>query len=602
MPTGCKARLRLLETTDLHMQLTGYDYLLGNHDESKGLANLSGLITSLRNDGIETILCDNGDFIEGSPLADQAIDLDDMTDHPLVRAMNHLSYDAISLGNHEFDYGTDKLRQVISALDAPVVCSNVRVSQHEHFTMPWTIASRQLKCSDGKNREIKIGLIGFVTPIKSHWGDRQKDIPLITDDIIAAAMTHIPALRRAGADLVVAIAHTGIGEQEHSYMMENAARPLAALRGIDVALLGHTHDRFPSCKFNTMPDVNVAAGTISGTPAVKAGHRAEMLGQIDLTLDWNDGDWSISGQKVTLHGSSEVIRQPLQDFSNVIAPILAPLHDKTLGQLSHPLADCPEPIDTFFANVGYDPMRDLVARSSMAGVQPGLKGTQFEGLPLIGAASSFVSGGLQGPRNYLSIKKGEFRSKHLFATCPFDNTICAVLRRGWQIREWLERGSEIFNTVSPEIKDQQLMNPDFPTYHFDALVGLDYTFNLAIDPMPMAPQGRVSKLEFEGKEVLDDDLFVVATSLYRALGGGMMGHVPQGDIIYQTPSGIRGIIKSVLADGFQWSKAPQWQFDPISGATALFPSGKTAGKHIPNSSIEEVGNTTDGFTEFRLTL
>ncbi len=608
MEATCEAQLRLLETTDLHMQLTGYDYVLDNHQSFGGLERLSGSIAALRSDGIETILCDNGDFLEGSPLAERAIECPDMADHPMVQAMNALNYDAISLGNHEFDYGTGKLREVIRALDASVLCANVRVSQREHLTSPWTIVTRDLLCSDGVRRPIKVGLIGFVTPMQVHWGHLHEEEYLATDDILAAAMTHLPALRRAGADIAVALAHTGVGPITHQYGMENAAYPLASLRGIDALLLGHTHDQFPKDHFRRFEGIDVENGLILGTPSVMAGHCGIALGQIDLTLTFKDDEWKVAGQKVRVISAAESNAPPDPAVSSVLNAALAPLHDETVHQLSKPYGQTKQDITTYFSAIGYDPTLRLVAQSKMDAVSEGLKGTPYEGLPLLGAAAPFHAGGRLGAKNYIHIKPGNVTAKHVAAMSPFDNPICGVLRRGWQLREWLEEISLQFNVIPKSGGLYPLINDAFPQYHFDTLLGLEYAYDISApffrpDRGEEGSQsGRVPVMRYGGTDVLDDDLFVVATSRYRALGGGCIGNVTGEDIIFETKRNARAFIKDRLAADHEWHDEPNWTFMNVPETSVLLESSPDAKDFIPNKKIKTTNQFIEGFRSYELAL
>ena len=590
------------------MQLSGHDYVLDNHIACGGLERLSGSISALRNEGVETILCDNGDFLEGSPLADLAMDLDDMRDHPMVQVMNALNYDAIGLGNHEFDYGTVKLRNVLEALDAPVICANVRVSQREHFTSPWTIVTRQLPCSDGQTREIKVGLIGFVTPLQVHWGPTQSEEPLTTDDILAAAMTHLPALRRAGADIAVALAHTGIGPIKHSYGMENAAYPLASLRGIDVVLLGHTHDHFPSEKFDRHEGIDCKEGLISGTPAVMAGQLGEALGQIDLELQFDGEEWQIVGQTVRIVSAEKSNRSPDPKIRKVLEKAVAPLHETTQRKLSEPRGRTEVALSSYFSSFGYDPTLKLIGKAKLEAIREGLKRTQYEGLPILASAASFRAGGRQGANNFIEIPPGVVTAKHLAAISPFDNPVCAVLRRGWQLREWLEEVSQVFLEIPPRPGVYSILNEAFPIYHFDTIFGLEYAFDLTA-PVSSGERSakpeqkpRVAKMRYAGAEVLDDDIFVVAVSRFRAKGGGRMGNVPAEDIVYETKETARALIAQELSKGFRCDNSPNWSFVNISGVSLLLDTNPGALAHIPDKRIEPTSVFHNEFQQFKLTF
>ncbi len=586
------------------MQLTGYDYVLDNHETSGGLEQLSGKIAALRNDGIATILCDNGDFLEGSPLADHAIDLADMNNHPMICAMNQLKYDVVALGNHEFDFGTTKLRAVMAALNAPVVCSNVRVTLTEYFTNPWTIVERDLPCSDGKTRKIKIGIIGFVTPQQVKWGTQYFEETLITDDIFAAAMTHLPAMRRAGADIAIGLAHTGIGPAEHQYGMENAAQPLASLRGIDVLMLGHTHNHFPSDTFEGNPNIDCTAGTIHDTPVVMAGHLGDTLGLIDLNLTIEDGYWTIQDHSV--HVIAAVGDDaPDPEFCTQLEPVLAPLHAKTLDVLAAPVGNVPQDINTFFSSIGYDPLLRVVSHAQRKIVQDSIANSELAHIPVLGASATFRAGGQMGAKNFLTIPNGAITTKHVAAKIPFNNTICGVLRRGWQIRHWLEGMSHRFHHVKRGQADQPLLNPQFPSYNFDTILGLEYAFDITADLRNTESfdlNSRVPVLRHHGAEVLDDDLFIVATSRYRAIGGGLFGHVSDSDIVFQSSHGLRSLITANLLDEFDWTNRPNWTFTPHADTSVVLKSSPLASASDIPVNCEPLGLDEKGFREFRVSL
>ena len=123
---------------------------------------------------------------------------------------------------------------------------------------------------------MKIGVIGFVPPQIVQWDKSHLDGKATTIDIVDAANKHVPDLKKAGADIVVALCHSGIAGGERKGGEENAALHLAKVDGIDVILTGHQHFTFPGGKeFNNIPGVDVKAGTLHGKPAVMAG----LLGQ-----------------------------------------------------------------------------------------------------------------------------------------------------------------------------------------------------------------------------------------------------------------------------------------------------------------------------------
>lgn len=229
--TDPTARVRILETTDLHMQLLGYDYFADHPTPDLGLVPLACVIETYRADPYATtFLFDNGDFLQGNPLADHAIyDAPSDMPNPMITAFNALSYDAVALGNHEFNYGIDVLNRVITDAAFPVVCANITQTDGTPVAPPYTIIEKGVMCSDGQSRPIKVGVFGVVTPQILRWDKAILDGKLTAQDIVQAADRCTRQMRDAGADIIVALCHSGIGAEEWSSHMENAAIPLAAL-------------------------------------------------------------------------------------------------------------------------------------------------------------------------------------------------------------------------------------------------------------------------------------------------------------------------------------------------------------------------------------
>ncbi|WP_339854834.1 metallophosphoesterase, partial [Roseovarius nubinhibens] len=104
------ALFRLMATSDVHANLLPYDYFTDQGDQPYGLSRLATLIRELRIDCANTLLVDNGDMMQGTPLSDFArapspdISPEDRL-NPIIDAMNALGYDAAGLGNHEFNFG-----------------------------------------------------------------------------------------------------------------------------------------------------------------------------------------------------------------------------------------------------------------------------------------------------------------------------------------------------------------------------------------------------------------------------------------------------------------------------------------------------------------
>lgn len=596
------AKLRILETTDLHMAL------LGQGNPPRGLVHLSSNIKMLRSKNAPCILCDNGDFLQGTPLAEHLMATlgDDI--HPAVDAMNALGYDAVTLGNHEFNYGLEKLQLVMRGFQMPVVCANVRRDPTSLLTKPWAMVTREMPCADGKLRTLNIGIIGFVTPQIVDWDHLRLQGQLATDDIVAAALTHTPAMRRAGADLIVALCHSGIGSAQHTDRQENAATVLAGVPAIDVVLTGHTHDQFPGPMFAQTRHIDPVSGTLHGKPTVMAGFRASHLGVITLILDHSDTGWKITGHISELLPADStpdpVLSACLQ--AALAAPIAA-----TAAKMAEPLATALQPITSHFTVLGHDPALSLVARAQMATAAPILARGPYCKLPVISVVSSFSAGGRAGAENFINIGEQEITRGDVAAMSPFNNALCLVLRRGWQLRRWLEACAGFYQTVTARTDAQTLINPMFPAYKFDHLIGLDYTFDLSRpalsgsdEPATASTNGRLARFDIDGQPIEPDDLFIILANSYRTCDSGGLPTIPRSDIVHTTEDNLTAIISDYLIQRrtIDIPNIPHFTLRADVGASAVFVSAPAAASGQLPQGVTYTGENDEGFAQFRLTF
>ena len=185
----------------------------------------------------------------------------------MITAFNTLGYDAATLGNHEFDYGLRFLSEVLADAQFPVVSANIATrlgqspARDETLVPPFTILRRR-SSTDGRAARIplRIGVIGFAPPQIADLGPRHTwTAGIHTRDILASARAWLPRLRARGADIIVALAHSGIGALEPEDGIENAATALAALPEIDAVIAGHCHQVFPGPGFAAAEEVDPVA-------------------------------------------------------------------------------------------------------------------------------------------------------------------------------------------------------------------------------------------------------------------------------------------------------------------------------------------------------
>jgi len=615
---GPVVKLRILETTDLHVNVFPYDYYRDSPDDTVGLVRTASLVKAARGEARNSLLFDNGDLIQGSPLGDfvayrQGMKPGDV--HPMVAAMNELNYDCGTLGNHEFNYGLDFLQNSLGAAKFPLVCANVVKANGETLRKPWLILDREFVDESGAKQALKVGVIGFVPPQIVQWDKAHLDGRATTTDIVDAANKHVPDLKKAGADIVVALCHSGIAGGERKGGEENAALHLAKVDGIDVILTGHQHFVFPGGKeFANIPGVDVQKGTLHGKPAVMAGFWGSHLGLVDLELTKEGDAWKVANFRTEARPIYERVDRKVVAKVGADAAVAAAAqaaHDATLKYVREPVGTTAVPIHSYYSLVADDASVKLVAEAQAWYVADLLKTTPYKDLPLLSAAAPFKAGGRGGPNYFTEIKPGPLAIKDMADIYIYPNTIRAVKVTGAQVREWLERSAGIYNQIDPgKGGEQELVNAKFPAYNFDVIAGIQYK----IDPTQASryddngkvvnPDARrIKDLTYNGKPVTDDQVFIVATNNYRAGGGGNFPGNDGTTIVLDAPDLTRDAIMRFIVE--RKEVAPKadgsWSLAVPPNVTMTFTTGPNAAAYQPAGiKVEKMGDAPEGFVKYRI--
>lgn len=622
-----QAHLRLMETTDLHVHVFAYDYYADKPVDTVGLARTASLIEAVRAEAANSVLLDNGDFLQGNPMGDYIAyerGMDQGAIHPVISAMNALGFDASTVGNHEFNYGLTFLQNSVAGAKFPIISANVSkrlgASPREDETLlpPYVILDRQITDGAGNGHPIRIGLIGFVPPQIMNWDRKHLEGNVQARDIVATAKAYIPQMKEEGADIIVALCHSGIGEAAETEGMENAAIPLAMVAGIDAILTGHSHLVFPGPDFDGHPGTDNATGTIGGKPGVMGGFWGSHMGLVDLLLERDGTGWKVishtaEARPIVLRNEDRSLTPLVADFAPVLAAAQAE-HDATLDYVRRPVGKTEAPLHSYFALVADDPSVQIVSIAQMWYVKQMLEGTEHADLPLLSAAAPFKAGGRQGPEYYTDVPIGDVAIKNVADLYLYPNTVQAVLVTGAQIKDWLERSACIFNQITPGEADQMLINPDFPSFNFDVMDGVTYRIDLSQPPkfdtdgaIIDTDASRITDLQWNGAPIDPAQRFVVATNNYRAGGGGKFPGADGSTIIFEAPDTNRDVIVRYIVD--QGTINPtadaNWGFAPMTGTTVLFDTGPGGSKYagsVTGVRIKAAGDGPDGYARFRIAL
>ncbi|MEE6281510.1 bifunctional metallophosphatase/5'-nucleotidase [Georgenia sunbinii] len=536
--------LTLLATTDVHGHVYDWDYFRGQpfpEDDSLGLTRVATVVEDVRAEkGAESVVVvDNGDAIQGTPLTyyygmgdgAQSV-LDDEITHPMAAAFNHIGYDAQTVGNHEYNYGLDMLAAYQTDLDFPLLGANVLdVATGEPFHDPYTLIEREV---DGE--EVTIGVIGMVTPGVRIWDQQHVEGVLEFQDMVEAAQEWVPVVDDL-ADVVVVIAHTGLGNIEdadydpealHEDVTGNIARQVP---GIDVIVAGHTHEDNAEVVFE-----NVAGEQVLMT---QPNYWARSVTETTLNLVPDGEGWAVDWSAGNEPTAAAHYGTDVEQEDPALIDLLADEHQTTIDYVNTPVAQSVTELPAATSRYEDTAIIDFINHVQAETVQAALAGGEHADATVISQASPFSRTAV--------FPEGEVTIRDIAGLYIYENTLRAVELTGAQLRDYLEYSARYFNQVEegaefdPETGTNAVYpdRPDgVPDYNYDVISGLEYWIDIS------QPVGeRISGLSHpDGTPVADDDVFVMAVNNYRQSGGGAFPHVADAPVVYDELLEIRQLL------------------------------------------------------------
>ncbi|TBL92144.1 bifunctional 2',3'-cyclic-nucleotide 2'-phosphodiesterase/3'-nucleotidase [Hafnia alvei] len=622
--------LRILETSDLHSNMMDFDYYKDKPTEKFGLVRTASLINDARHEATNSVLVDNGDLIQGSPLGDYmaAKGLKDGEIHPVYKAMNTLDYTVGNIGNHEFNYGLDYLKKAQAGAKFPYINANVvDAKTGEPIWKPYLIAEKQVKDRDGKMHTLRIGYIGFVPPQIMTWDKSNLAGKVKVNDITETARRYVPQMKKEGADLIVAIPHSGLSSLPYQVMAENSVYYLSQVPDINAIMFGHSHAVFPSKDFADIKGVDIDKGTLNGIPAVMPGQWGDHVGLVDLVINNDQGSWKV--EEATAQA------RPIYDLTNkkslaaedaTLVNVLKDDHKGTRDFVSQPIGKSNGNMYSYLALIQDDPTVQIVNNAQRAYVEHYIQGDpDLADIPVLSAAAPFKVGGRKNdPASYVEVEKGQLTFRNAADLYLYPNTLVVVKVSGADVKEWLECSVGQYNQIDVNSsKPQELINWDgFRTYNFDIIDGVNYQVDVS---QPARYDGecalinpkseRIKGLTFNGKPIDPKAQFLIATNNYRAYGGKFAG---TGDkhIAFASPDENRAVLADYIRTETKKHGAvtPQvdnnWRLAPIHSKTPLdirfetSPSEKTSkfiSEHAQYPLISK-GQDNLGFALYQIDL
>ncbi|MEF3405340.1 bifunctional metallophosphatase/5'-nucleotidase [Agromyces sp. CCNWLW203] len=532
-PNGKSLTITVMGTSDLHCNVVNWDYYKdATYSDSAGnvvgLARVSSVVNQIRADrGREhTLLFDAGDTIQGTPLGFYFATVEPVTEtgaiHPMAAQMNAIGYDAVALGNHEFNYGLEFLDNWIAQMDAEVLAANaVHAGTKVPAYLPYTLKKMKVKGLP----PVTVGVLGLTNPGVVIWDKANVSGRIEVQGLVEAAARWVPVMRAAGADVVVVSAHSG-DSGTSSYggdlPVENAAALMAEqVPGIDAILFGHAHREVPE---RFVMNAETGKQVIMSEPK-NWGQRVSVF---DLDLEFARGSWSVVSRSAVTVNTNTVVDDP------ALVAVIRAQHDAVVTYMNTPVANSTEAMSAAEACWKDTAILDYVNEVQTSTVAAAVAGTPEAALPIVSIAAPF--------NRAASFPQGPVTIKDVAGLYIYDNTLMASVLTGAQIKDYLEYSAKYFIQVAPDapVAPASWTNAgNTPDYNYDQFSGIDYSVDIS------QPYGsRIVGMTYEGAAVASDQQFLVAVNNYRQSGGGGFPHIAAAPVVYNAQVAIREAIVS----------------------------------------------------------
>lgn len=540
--SGDSANLRFIFTTDIHGQLDDMDYEIGSPYKIGGLTKAYTLIKNARNE----VKSDNYlTFDVGDVLYDYSTEYifseDQKRVQPVYQAMSKIGYDAITLGNHDFDYGYDYIVNQLkdSGLFDKTVVSNVYDSiTGKPVWKENMIISKKVKTESGKTVTVKVGVIGETIPVLSTKTENYLGV-LKTEDIVENVKKQTATLKSKGADIIVVLAHSGFGNEDPDLNYKNVSYAITQIPDVDAILCGHEHKLFPSddksSNYYSLPGVDANTNLVNGKVLVMASDRGRSIGVADLKLTISgSGKVSVASRK----GETRLVDKDTTLADNYISGFYGDLLSQLLAYTNKDIAklDNDTTLTSYFGYVQDNASIQLVndAKISYAQKYVNTKKTEYKDYPVI-AATSYCKFGVNSANDYAYITTGGITEAALAQLQPYNRYTALYNITGKQLKEWLEWCASAYETALQEgvsndsnmsslvnsAVGKQLIRDEWQNnwsnfYIFD---GIEYSINIFNKPRydfngnKISESNRITKLTYNGKTVTDNTKFVLATDI-----------------------------------------------------------------------------------------
>jgi 2',3'-cyclic-nucleotide 2'-phosphodiesterase/3'-nucleotidase len=502
--TSRRAHVVILSTTDMHGRIFPIDYYTNKYD-NVGIAKVATLVKQARKDDPDLLLVDSGDTIQGTPLEYLHNKRNNTPPDPMMLTMNALKYDAMAVGNHEYNFGLKVLEKARSEAKFPFLSANTyetaaKGTASTHY-QPYIVKEVQ---------GVKIGILGLTTPGIPSWENVPNYAGLEFHETVSEAKKWVPILRdKEKVDVVVIAMHMGIEEDLRTGIPnpstvpnENAAIAIARqVPGVDVILMGHTHRE-------------VSDLFVNGVLLTQANRWASHVARVDLYLDkGEDHRWHVVAKSARTIPVTEKT-----EIDSEIAKLGEPYDKETQAWLGRTIGESSAELTAGRCRFQDTAIIDLIQRVQLEA-----------GKADVSMAACFNPSA--------RIPQGPVTVRDIAGMYEYENTLVTVELTGQQLKDALEHSTRYFKEYQPGKSINDLVDQRVPGYNFDVAEGVSYDIDLT------KPIGqRIVDLKFKNQPLSMTRKLRVVTNNYRVNGGGGFTMYKDAPVVYRSSAEVRELI------------------------------------------------------------
>lgn len=535
--TEKEVTLKFIETSDVHGCYYPYDFI--RRSPMKGsLARVHSYVSEMRKSyGDRLILMDNGDILQGQPVAYYYNYIDTASVHVVADMLNYMCYDVGTMGNHDIEAGHAVYDRWVRQCDFPVLGANViDVKTGKPYLPPYKVMER-----DG----VKVVILGMITPAIPSWLPEQLWSGLRFEDMETAARKWVKRIQeKENPDVLVGLFHAGPEGNRLDNVVENGSGDVARrVPGFDVVFMGHDHVRTCHKIINEAGD-----SVLLADPA----NMAKAVADVTVKVVKKDGK--------VVRKSVEGKLLPVDRYApdEAFMEAFGKQYQATADFVSRKIGRINKTISTKDAYFGSSAFIDLIHQLQ---------------LDITGADVSFCA-----PLSFAAeIREGDIYVSDMFNLYKYENMLYTMELTGQEIKDFLEMSYAIWTNRMKSPDDHLMLLNDEdkgfgrfknPSFNFDSAAGIVYTVDVT------KPQGEKISIESmaDGTPFRPDKVYKVAVNSYRGNGGGDLltkgAGIPKQElakrIVFTTEKDLRYYLMRRIEEVKVLNPQPlnQWKFIP----------------------------------------